>query len=231
MRKVLAFVSFLYLASVGMCQQISGVNFDYIKEKTTDSVSQLYYPVLEKRMLELDTTLDMDEYEFLYYGHVFTDKYHPYSGHDLMDSMRNDMNKKRYREALVPGWQIYNDNPVSIDINYRMMACYHRLEIKDSARIFARNYYRFLEVIYRSGDGKGAKTAYVVACVNDEYHILSDMGLALERQSLIDGAEGPCDRMDVKPEGKETPAEFRKIKSVFFNVSMPFETMSRMFEH
>ncbi|MPM40936.1 hypothetical protein SDC9_87585 [bioreactor metagenome] len=82
-------------------------------------------------------------------------------------------------------------------------------------------------MIYSSGDGKSVKSAFVVDCVNDEYHILSDMGLKLERQALVDG---PCDRMDVKPEGKDTPEEFRKIKAVYFNVSKPFETLSRMFD-
>jgi hypothetical protein len=143
----------------------------------------------------------------------------------MMDSMREKMNDSDFRKALEYGWQLYNENPVWIDINYRMMACYRRLGITDTARMFARNYYHFLDVIYQSGDGTSVKTAFVVDCINDEYHILADLGLKPTSQALVDG---PCDRMDVKA-GKGTQKELRKIKSVYFNISKPFESLSRMF--
>lgn len=227
MKKLFLVAVFIGIALISYSQQVSRINFDYIKEKTTDSSSVLFYPVLESRLLELDTTLGTDEYEFLYFGHVFSEKYNPYSTHDLKNVMRNEMSEGNYRSALESGWKIFTDNPVSIDINYQMMVCYHRLEVIDTARMFARNYYRFLNAIYESGDGKSVKTAYVVDCVNDEYHILSDMGLSLKQQSLVDG---PCDKMEVNPEGKDTPDEFKKVKVVYFNVSKPFETLSRMFD-
>lgn len=224
-KSIIILLLFMAVGAV-QSQKISNVDFDFVKEYTTDSTSSFYYPLLESRLLSLDTTLDSDAYELLYYGHVFTEKYHPYNRPDEMDSMRLLMKSHDYEEALVFGWKLYNDDPVSLNVNYHMMICYHHLGKKDTARIFARNYYSFLGVIYRSGDGESVKTAYVVTNISDEYQLLGDMGLNMKSQALIDG---PCDLMTVTAD-KDTPKEFRDIKKVYFNISKPFETLSRMFK-
>jgi hypothetical protein len=136
--------------------------------------------------------------------------------------------KRDYEEALPLGKEVLMENPVNIDIIYKIMVCCHHLDNKELAKKYATIYYAFLETIYNSGDGKGIKTAYVVIKVSDEYAVLGDLDLYIVQQAL----RGTTDVLSIAKDsrGNAHKKKKKRITELYFNVSLPFAQLSKMFD-
>ncbi len=88
---------------------------------------------------------------------------------------------------------------------------------------FAEIYTSFLEIIYNSGNGKTEKNAFIVASVDDEYHIANDLGLKVVGQALI----GECDKLTFDKKGQKRKT---RIKFLYFNVRIPLTYLSKSFD-
>jgi len=69
-------ILFVFINSI-YSKKISNIDFDDIKDKTTDSTSKFYYPTLLKRFSGGDTLMTKEEFKMIYYGNVFTNEYNP----------------------------------------------------------------------------------------------------------------------------------------------------------
>lgn len=217
----------LTISLFGYSQQVSNINFDEIKSHIQDPTSSYYYPYLEDRILQNDTTLTYEDYKHLYYGNAYSENYDPY-GSSATEKEFNDLySKELFSEAIPIGKNVLQENPINLKTLYRMLVCYHVLEMKDSARLYANHYFAMLDVIYTSGDGKSIATAYVVLKVNDEYQILSDKGLRSAGQALLNG---PTDRLTIDKKSQKKVKGQQKIKELYFNVSKPFEYLDGQFK-
>ena len=227
-------LSILLLVAMGCffqnlsAQKISEIDMDLIKKETQDSLSPTYYPTLIDRLLAFDTTLTKHEYQLLYYGNVFYKSYNPYGNAKQESEFMLLFKKQDYEEAIPLGKQVLQENPVNIDIIFKLMVCYHQLDKKVMAKKYAKNYYAFLETIYNSGDGKGIKSAYVVIKVSDEYAILGDLDLKIVQQAL----RGTTDVLTISKgsRGNANKKKKKRIKELYFNVSLPFAQLSKMFD-
>lgn len=68
-------------------------NYEQIKKDCTDKHSFRYYPNLVKRFAAVDTSLQVEDLQTLYYGQAFLDGYNPYQRYDEFDQIRAIMNK------------------------------------------------------------------------------------------------------------------------------------------
>jgi len=206
-------------------QTISNIDFDLIKSKTQDSTSTYYYPLLLERFLQFDTTLTDKEFSMIYYGNVFHPKYNPYGSGEHEDKFMEKFNKEKFREAIPLGEKELFDNPVNLKVLYRMLVCYHKLGDKTTAKKYANLYFGLLDEIYKSGNGKSIKTAYVVIKVSDEYVILSDLKLTRKKQRLV----GDTDILTIETKGQKPIKGKKKIKELYFNVTKPLDYLQEQF--
>lgn len=216
---------FLIGVSSGMAQNIGSINFSKIRADIENPNSEYYYPDLLKRIWADDTTLTVKHYKRLYYGSVFQDYYHPYGASDAKKEFSQIYSDKKHKEAIVKGKEVLRENPVDIEVTLKMIYSY--LELKDtvSAKIYGHKYFGFLDVIYASGDGQTAQTAFVVISVDDEYRIVGDLGLNVRAQMLIDD----CDLL-IFEKRSQRKVRKKKIKQLYFNVQMPLMSLSGTFK-
>lgn len=219
---------FLFLSLLAFSQKVSNIDFDQIKEHVEDSSSEFYYSALRERLLNLDTTLTYTHYKHLYYGNVFTNTYSPYGKSDNDKEFTEEYNNGNFDDAKVLGKKILEENPIDLRKIYQMMICHHNLQEIDTAKLYARQYYSFLNVIYNSGTGKDVKDAYVVIKVNDEYQIVNDLGLTSTGQALL--SDGPTDKLTISTKGQKKVKGQKKIKALYFNVSKLFEHQMKLFK-
>ena len=212
-------------------QKISNIDFDKIKPAIQDSSSNYYYPILIERFLNFEDLME-NEYKYLYYGSVFQDNYSPYKKSDNEKIFLEKVNKKMFEAAIPYGTEAMKENPMNLKVLLRMLVCYHELDNKETASQYAKLYYALLNVIHRSGDGKSKETAYVVACVSDEYEILANLELTPISQGLSGMTDiirvekkGETGSIPVEEKGKKSKKIKTKIDSVYFNVSKPFESL------
>lgn len=224
MTKTYFFLLFIFISVTQSLigQKISNVDFDEIKLKTEDSLSNTYYPKLLQRFQEFDSLLTGKDYQLIYYGSVFQSYYKPY-GSSPSEREFNELYKQRkYKDAIQHGEEALKENPVNISLIYKMAVCHERIVEYQLSSKYAKQYYALLDVIYKSGDGKSKNTAYVVIKIADEYEIVSDLKLKVKSQSLIGGN---TDLLRIDSKGQKKQKGQKKIKALYFNVSMPFGSL------
>lgn len=221
-------VLFFWLSAISMSwgQFISKVDFDQIKKEIKDSASTFYYPRLKQKMLNQDSSLSVQEYHHLYYGNVFQRYYQPYGISHHKKSLTEAYKLKDYEKVVVLGQEVLEENPVDLEVLLKMSIACLKLEEEDQKHFYANHYYSFLEAIYKSGDGKGLMTAFVVVSVDHEYQILGDLGLRAVEQHLITD----CDLLKFKKSEQEKIKGKKKVKELFFNVRMPLMSLSKTYK-
>lgn len=208
-------------------QKILTIDFDNIRQKTGDTTASYYYPDLIRRFSKGDT-LSREELRCVYYGAVFNrEKEAKPSDSDPQSAFNELYAKQDYRAAIAPGLAILKADPVNVRMNYKMLVCYHHLNIKDSAHLFARRYYGLIAAIQSSGDGISTQTAFVVTRVPDEYDVVKEAGFRSTGQSLLEPESGHTDKLhlDMEAQTKEP-----KIPALYFNVEITFIMMAKLFE-
>ncbi|MBD3638993.1 MAG: DUF4919 domain-containing protein [Crocinitomicaceae bacterium] len=225
MRLILMF-GCLFAFFSGKAQIISGVNFDEIRENISDTSSSYYYPKLRERVLQKDTSLTHQEFYHLYYGTVFQKYYYPYGTSNAKKDFLVAYEKHDYEKALKKGDTALMQNPVDLEILLKMSISCLKLERNEEKRYYGKLYYSLLDVIYYSGDGKYAESAYVVISVDHEYHIAGDLGLRVTNQQLI----SDCDLLTFSKKDQARIKGRKKIKELYFNVRMPLMSLSNSFK-
>lgn len=172
------------------------VNRDYIEKKVKDSSSPFYYQTLLKRYMAYDSTLNLEDYRFLYYGFPFQPGYSPYASFknsELNDLLKNKENRKAWEMAI----EVYQQQPVSPRSLYNMLVTLQISGSNDSTmRNVQRQYVNIIDAIVSSGDGKSCGTAFKTIFVPDQYEVIANY-LNINHQGRI--LEGTCDKFTVKP--------------------------------
>lgn len=172
------------------------VNRDYIEKKVKDSTSPFYYQTLLTRYLAYDSTLNLEDYRFLYYGFPFQPAYSPYAS--FMNSELNDLLKnKDNRKALELAHEVYQQQPVSPRSLYNILVTMQISGSNDSTmRHVQRQYVNIIDAIVSSGDGRSCGTAFKTIFVPDQYEVMANY-LNINQQGRV--LEGTCDKFSVKP--------------------------------
>ncbi len=222
-KKYLLIVLFISISFSGLwAQKISNVDFDEIKGKTTDSLSEFYYPKLLQLFEKGATFLSKAKLKALYYGYVFTKDYSPYGPEkEDEDEMLKSYKKGDFKNAILAGKRILEKDPTDLIYNKRIALCYFGIKDTVNAEKYVYRYVYLENIIYESGDGKSIETAYVVTKVSDEYHIMGRKKLDMVSQELL---VGDFDLIKFKIPNEEN------IKELYFNVKFPLEYMGKMIE-
>jgi hypothetical protein len=223
---IICFIILVSVSTAAFPQEFLEIDMDKIEEKMSDSLSYLYYPVLLEKFINFDNTLSQEDYLHLYYGYIFTDMYNPYGQHENEEEFYDLYFAKKYEEAILLGKEILRSDPINTKIIFKILVCYHQTDNSEMYEKYAIQYYGLLQIIYYSGDGKSAKSAFKVINISDEYEILSELGLQSTGQALI----GICDRLSIDTKSQEVEKGQEKIKELYFNISLPFEYLNKQFE-
>ncbi|RLD74974.1 MAG: hypothetical protein DRJ10_16140, partial [Bacteroidetes bacterium] len=98
------------------------IDFKDIKTEVLAKKSNFNFEKLFKRYQLNDTTLDIVDYKYLYYGYTFTDKYEPYAQNSEQEKKINKLLGKPnpsttdYKNILKLTTEIFKENPFDLDM-------------------------------------------------------------------------------------------------------------------
>lgn len=214
MRKFLMFqISFmLTLVSIG---QIKSIDLGDIK-KIAETAS---YDDLLKRYLTNDTTLSLDDYRIIYYGHAFKESYNPHARHDSILTLNKYLNNSHgsidFNKVIYYTFLILDEYPFNIEQIYITGIAYDRIGEKDSSLLWFYKYDTLIKAIFSTGDGKSEETAFIVTKISDEYAILNALDLNFTGQALISKKNKYYDLIHVAPNNF-------KIDKLYFDINLFF---------
>lgn len=175
------------------------------------------YEALLKKIKEGDTSVDFKELRMAY---ADSSGYSPYGGDsEARKAMNAAIRASQWDEALKQSEKVLAQNYLDINAHYVALVANDKKGIADKA-----DFHRFvvkglLDSIRNSGDGRSAEKAFVVISVDEEYALLSFMGLRPTEQSLINTGGHSYDKLTaVDPKTNE------KL-DLFFNIDRPFNQL------
>ena len=196
MKKAILILGFLFmLPLIGLAQDldIEKVNFKKIKKEIRKKKSPYYYPVLYQRYLDLDTSLSVLEFRYLYYGYSFQDAYNPYGTPELRDSLISYLQREDPLQAEIEvsariAAKLLRESSFRLRETFIAAVSF---ELAGNEKMSAFYYFIFerqVEAILSSGDGLTQETAFAVIYIPDEYEILEVLGFTFGGdQSLLHG--------------------------------------------
>lgn len=212
---------FLFVAEMAYSQEpeVKPLKYKKIKKEIRKKRSPYYYPALYQRYLELDTSLSVTEFRYLYYGYTFQDDYRPYGTPFLRDSLinylgREDLLQAEIRVAAGLAAKILKESPFRLRETFIAAASYEMAGNERLSAIYFNFYMKQVDAILSTGDGLDKKSAMGVIYIPDEYEIMEVLGFRFGgRQELLSGG---IDRLEVA----ENPYG---IMALYFDVSRMLE--------
>jgi hypothetical protein len=209
--KKIFLLPFILLSLCGSSQKFSNINFDSLKISL--SADTTLFPKLLQRMKNLDSTLSEEDYKLLYFGQVFSKTYDPYHSSKNKTVFVDAYRSKNYAEALTMTDAIIAETPFDLDLWYKRAVCFRETgNLLMKKRCF-RVFNGLLDCIEHSGNGLKCESAFVVACRNDEYLIISD----LEIEFTEEVQDGKCDILKLEKPTDETAKPKFSGKKIYFN--------------
>lgn len=219
-----AFISLflcLFVAIVAFPQNddIDPVKYKKIKKEIKKKKSPFYYPRLYQRYLDLDTSLSVEEFRYLYYGYTFQDAYSPYGTPTLRDSLvsylkREDLMAVEYAVIGRIAGDLLKESPFRLRETFIAAIAWEMAGKMEMSHKYYHLFEAQIEAIMSSGDGLSQESALMVIYIPDEYEILEVLGFTYAMgQVLLDGG---YDVLDVE----ENPYG---VTQLYFNVQRLFE--------
>jgi hypothetical protein len=142
--------------------------------------------------------------------------------HDsLTKEMYAQMGKSNYAEIIRITKQMLSIDYTDMMTHKVLRQTYKAMGDTVNAAKYKTIQFGLLYSIIRNGDGKSCETAWPVIQVTEEYFILEMIDAKLQKQTLDES--GPCDKMEVKEDGKK--------KTYYFGISKVFEGYNKMGLH
>jgi hypothetical protein len=185
-----------------------------------ESDARARYDSLRARVEAADTLIDYHAFRMAY---AETDLY-SISSNDDVEAMYGALDEEKWEEAIEHGLKGLEQNYTSMRAHYGLSIAYHMLKQPDKARFHKAVEMGLLRAIIHTGDGKTPETAWKVLTVDEEYFILGMIDMDVKGQALIQDKNGePVDKMKV------TDTENGEEKTYYFNVSISFRNMNKLF--
>lgn len=221
-----ALFTFLILLLVGLCfaqqDKFKAPDYDEIEKNIKDANSPYFYQRLLDRAESWDTTLNVDDYRHLYYGHIFMGNYNPYSitSDEALSKyyQSENLSDKEMDEFILLALENLKENPVNLRVMNFLSYIYHLKGNEEMAMKVAFRFHGTFGSIMSSGDGETCKTGYHVLYISHEYVFLNVFEFQLESQSLIDDKKHYCDYMQIVKDS-------RGVEGIYFNIDKPYSTI------
>ncbi|MBX3044373.1 MAG: DUF4919 domain-containing protein [Candidatus Kapabacteria bacterium] len=201
-------------------QNFESVDINKIKAEITDENSDYFYPKLFERYSENDTTLTLDEFRRLYYGHALQPYYNPNisrtddSARTLKDLLRNRSNDFGRLNNLCKF--VLRLDPFWIDALYILSISSEMLGDLETSEYAVYKHTMLLRTILQSGDGRSYQSAFTILSISDEYSLLNALGLKFKEQALMHNDGKPYDYLAVEPDDE------LEIEGLYFNIELFF---------
>ena len=192
-------------------QVVSGINFDEIK-LAVSKPGNTNYQTLLKRAAALDSTLTLNDYKLLYFGQVFQSNYSPSGDAVGLQNANKLVQAGKFDEGIAATEEYLKSYPISLSAIYLKLTALYQQKKTVEMRPWIMLLKGLIAAITGSGDGKTEKTAMVVACVSDEYKVMSSLQVQKTEQALTNTQ---CDKMTLAPNSAG-------LTELYFNVSKPF---------
>lgn len=210
-RSLLLTLFICVLATLTRAQVISGVNFDEIK-LTVSQPGNTNYQTLLKRAAATDSSLTLNDYKLLYFGQVFQSNYSPYGDAAGLRDANKFVQDGKFDEAIAAANVYLKDHPISLSAIYIKLTGLYQQKKTAEMKPWIMLLKGLIAAVTSSGDGKTDKTAMVVACVSDEYKVMSSLQVKMTKQALTNTQ---CDVMTLAQPNSAGLTE------LYFNVSKP----------
>lgn len=179
------------------------------------------YSVLLAKVKNFDKTVD---FKALRLAYTKTPDYNPYGRDNSRDdAMGKAIEEEKFEEAIKIAQTILEKNYVHIFAHFVSRIAYRELgdQKKFEYHHFVTN--GLVQSILGSGSGRDPEGAFLVISTDEEYMILDVLGLKSKMQSTHKVADQTYDKLEVVDRKTGDTGE------IFFNVTIPFEWLSRQF--
>jgi hypothetical protein len=210
-------------------QKIRDLDLTLIKSVISVPNSPYEYARLKTRMFERDTTLTPYEFQLLYYGLTFQPEYAPYFPSPLEEKFNDLYSSEDFNAAFPLVDSILFNNPVNLRMLLRAAVCARVLGDEKLSESYISMYSGLFNTIVNSGNGWSEDQSMIVVCVNDEYEIMKMWEIGYTKQALL-ASKTDCFTLD-KATRKDLKKHEIKTKNMYFDVSIPFSSLSREFEN
>lgn len=189
---ILLLTAFIPVATLSQDVDIQPVKFKKIRKEIKKKKSEFYYPGLFRRYIELDTSLTVKDFRYLYYGFSFQKAYDPYGTPRLRDSLitylqRPEPLRAEMEVAARLAGELLRENPFRLRETFIAAVSYEMAGNPKMSSVYFDFFGKQVEAIMSSGDGLTKQSAFVVIHIPDEYEILEVLGFRSGgRQELVD---------------------------------------------
>lgn len=194
MKKIVILFAALIVSVAAFSQEktYTAPDFKKIKKAVKSKKSEMYYPKLVQRFIDVDSTMTYEQVYNLYYGAVTQSLYDPYGYFDA-DKQLDELFEGRdwTKSDLEKGLKIVNKqlekSPASLYFTLYKFRIYQKLygEESEEANRVSNQLGDVLTAILSTGNGLSMKTATYVLYICDEYAIMNLVGVKRTEQELV----------------------------------------------
>ena len=180
-----------------------------------------------KSLMMAGESLSIDQYLYFYVKQKDQPDYGPYySG--VRKTLSDQYNKEEYEKMAEMAPTLYDESPVNIDALYKVSIAFYELKQIEDLHRYYKTYLGLVQSILTLGDGLSAEEALMVMSTSDEYSILGYLGEQNLMQSLIHDNGHSYDALTVKKGDEEDESD--EDVSYYFNIDLPFNSLSKSFD-
>jgi len=199
-------------------------NYKRIDKAIRNKKSPFYYPLLMKRFQMGDSTLNISEKRYLYYGYMFQSDFNPSDTPVFLDSILIIFKKPRLNEHELNRVVLLSDSvltkyPFSTRaLSYQLYAL-KKLGKAKKLQARAVQLSTILAAIMSSGNGLSRDQAFFVIDPSHEYPIIDVVGFRFR------GAQYTVDQYDIL----ELQTNKAGVKGMFFEITPAIELRNKLF--
>lgn len=196
-------------------------DLEEIRVATLDPSSKYYFPKLMAKYRQNDTTMNLDEYRYLYLGYMFQEDYDPYRTSPYAEMTDDLREKEELTNAEMDTIINYvtmalDDNPFDLGQMSYLVSVLKKHRKPMRATIWEYRLENLLAAIKSTGTGQDADNAWYVIYPMHEYNMVQLLGYEAVD---IDFSEPGIDHLIVVPDG--TVNHRRPAEGFYFNVLVP----------
>jgi len=170
-------------------------------------------------------TSKIAEYLNLRLDYSKSPQYNPYDTevHNITEACDKLMGEGKFKEAIDKAKIGLEKDRYNIHLLVCLASAYRKIGDIENADKYRKLWVGLISSILASGDGKSAKSAFVVISVDEEYAVLEVLNLrrTIQRHVVIDGAN-----FDILEVEKQAPASKFDL---YFNIDIPFKWLSQKY--
>ncbi|MCH5335576.1 MAG: DUF4919 domain-containing protein [Alistipes sp.] len=184
---------------------------DDIAEKTFNASSKYYYPNLMMRYRNGDTTLDEEDYHYLYYGFAYDDNYRPLDPNKALDrlfALIETLNIENpdvvhLHDIISAGEEVMVRDPFSPKVLNIMAYAYGALGESLKEKVFYNHLNNIISTIESSNDGLTTKTPRHVLMFSHARDAIASHGLEFRTSKIMNRSVEyiPLEKPDGKVKG------------------------------